>query len=199
MKKYALLSSLLSCLLFIHVAKPLDAQPSAFFYGHREPGDRAIRVKLGMFFPLFFQSLQGNYAKTNLSLGGSLGLDIDTYLTKEWILGGSIMGNFAFSPNMKMLLLLPITVKGAYVFNLSPFSFQVGLGTGISMTMLKSASYIDFVLIPSLNTSWAMNSTWSLGLETAYMMFFQFYFGEKYDQSRIGNFVPVTFTLTYHF
>ena len=183
-------------------ALPLTAQATELKYDHRVAGDRALAIHLGPIFPEAFQSPSGSFASTNLSVGGTLGIDLDFYLNDSFRLGGSLRGKATSSPNKFTLFMVPITFRASYEFKWDHFSFPLGLGAGFSFTNFRTSTSFDPMLMPTLGAAWNMNSSWSFGVDAAEWIVFQPYFSGgtvPTSDSRIAYFADVTLGATYHF
>lgn len=189
---------LLAPTLLLGMTLSLGAQATELTYDHRVAGDRALTIQLGPIFPQAFQTFSGSFAPANLSLGGTLGLDLDFYLDGNWRLGGGLKGKATFSPNGSTLFMVPITFHGSYEFKVYPFSFPVGLGAGMVFTNFRTDTSFDPVLMPSVGAFWNQSSSWSFGLTANEWVVFQPFYAKPED-GRIGYFADLTLSAIYHF
>ena len=128
-------------------------------------GDQTLSINAGLFIPLFFLALDGSgVGPTHLALGGTGSIAWATYVTGQVRIGLEVGGVFAFDLNGNTLLMLPILAKGQYVFSLYPFEVPVGLGVGMNVVKLGSASTIDLLLKPTASALWIFDSNWSFGV-----------------------------------
>lgn len=176
----------------------LWAQADELKYDHRVAGDRALTIHMGPVFPEAFQSFTGSIAGSNLTVGGTLGIDLDFYLNDGFTLGGGLKGKASFSPNGNTLFMVPITFRTGYEFKAYPFSFPVSLAAGFSFTNYLTDTSFDPLLIPSVGAYWNMNSSWSFGLDTSQWIVFQPFYSKPSD-GRIGYFADLTVGAIYHF
>ncbi len=163
-------------------------------------GDQTLSINGGIFVPLFFQELTGSLHTTNLTPGGVGSLQWNTYIKSNFTIGAEIGGVFAFSPNLNILLLLPITVKASYIFSYFPFDFPVFLGTGIDIAKYQDNIHVDFMLKPGFSTYWRYNTSWSFGVNVVYWWILQPATGtQAKDETRMGNFLEISLSALYHF
>ena len=181
---------------------PLTAQATELKYDHRVAGDRSLTIQLGPMFPLAYQTYSGNSAATNLTIGGTLGIDLDFYLNDSFRLGGGLRGMAAASPNSSTLFMVPITFRATWELKVYPFSFPMGLGAGFSFTNFRTNTSFDPILIPTVGAYWNMSSSWSFGLDASPWIVFQNYLpggSVPSSDSRIAYFVDLTLGAIYHF
>ena len=180
----------------------LGAQATELRYDHRVVGDRSLTIQLGPLFPLGFQSYSGNMAATNLTLGGSMGVDLDFYLDDTLRLGAGLKGMVSSGPNDYTLFLVPITFRATWEFKLLPFSFPVGAGAGFTFVSYQQRSSFDPIIMPTAGAYWNMSSGWSFGFDVAPWLIFQTYFPGgtvPSSDSRIAYFLDITAGAIYHF
>jgi hypothetical protein len=193
---------LIGLFLLVIGALPLSAQTTDLRYDTRVLGDRSLTIQLGPAFPLAFQTWAGQFGGTNLTLGGTLGIDLDFYLNDSLRLGAGLQGLVSSGPNSDTLFLVPITIRAIWEFRLYPFSFPVGLGAGFCFTNYESSTSFDPVLMPTAGAYWNMNSSWSFGLDVSPWIIFQDYLPGgtiPASDSRIGYFFNTTLGAIYHF
>jgi hypothetical protein len=182
------------------ILQPLTAQEKE---GKSEPaplyslGDQTLAISGGMFVPLYFLSYAGAAAPTQLSLGGMGSLQWQAYLSSMFRIGLEVGGVFAFSPNMNVLLMLPVTAKVSYVMSFYPFEVPLSLGLGMNVVKYSDQSNVNLLVKPGASFFWIFNSSWSFGLNAVYWWDMQF--APTADQSRIGNFLEVSLTALYHY
>jgi len=183
-------------------AFPASAQATELTYDHRVAGDRSLTIQMGAVIPYAFQTWAGKFGPTNLSLGGTLGIDLDFYLSETFRLGGGLRGMAAVGPNDYTLFIVPVTFRATWEFQMYPFSFPVGIGAGFSFTNYRSATSFDPTLIPTAGAYWNMSSSWSFGLDMAPWIIFQDYLpggAIPASDSRIAYFSDITLGAIYHF
>jgi len=176
----------------------LSAQATELRYDHRVAGDRALDIQLGPVFPEAFQEFNGTLHPANLTVGGTLGINLDVYISDSWTLGGGLRGKASSGPNGTTLFMVPMTFRAGYEFKLYPFSFPVGLGTGFSFTNYGTATSFDPMLMPTAGAYWNMSSSWSFGLDVAQWIIVQ-PFPSKPADNRIAYFTDLTLGAVYHF
>ena len=165
-------------------------------------GDQTLAISAGLFVPLFFQEFIGPdpYHSTNLTLGAAGSLQWNAYLNSFFRLGLEIGGAFALSPNARALIMLPITIKGAYVFQVSRFEFPISLGAGICIARYREWSHLDIILKPGAAAFWRYDANWSFGANLVWWMDFQTATKQQSpDQARMGHFLEITPSVFYHF
>jgi hypothetical protein len=196
-----------ACLVFLTLfpvfSQEIEAVP-IFAFDQRSLGDRALNLSLGTVIPLFYQDLNSNVSSANLSLGGVLALDLDFYLTNNWLLGGRIRGSFQATPNGNLLFTVPILVKGTYEIKFWPFSVPLWLGAGLSFVSFKQALEVNPTLQLGSGFYYHMSSQWGFGLNLNYLWIAQLYFQSDshsipWSHSRLGNFLDVGLSAVFHF
>ncbi len=160
-------------------------------------GDQTLSINAGLFVPLFFLDYQFGSAPTNLTVGGVGSLNWMAYVTSAIRVGIEVGGMFAFSPNMNVLLSVPITAKASYVFSAYPFEIPVSLGVGMNIVKYIDASTIDLLIKPAVSGLWAFNADWSFGVNLAWWWSMQF--SSPATESRIGNFLEISLCALYHY
>ena len=165
-------------------------------------GDQTLSINGGLFVPLFFQSLDLRVHGTNLTPGAAGSIIWKTYINNNFTLGMEIGGMFAFSrlnfPNL--LLMLPLTIQGAYIMSMYPFEFPLYLGIGIDVVRYLELTHFDLILKPGFSAFWVYDSSWSFGLNCVYWWIFQPILDTNYqNQTRAGNFLEISLSALYHF
>lgn len=161
-------------------------------------GQQCLYISAGLLVPLFFQSFDGDYSRTNLSLGAAGFLQWGIHLDNHWLVGAEFGGMFAKSLQENFLYMLPIMAKGAYIFHLFPFEVPVFLGTGMVIEKYGDKARVDFILKPGFSTVWKYNTSWGFGLNVSYWWVPQPWRDDP-DKARMGNFLDVTATAQYNF
>jgi len=161
------------------------------------PGDQAISIRLGVFWPLFYLSFTPAVTATNLTLGGGGALQWGAYLTESITLSGELGGNFAYSPNWNILLQLPMLAKVEKIFTFYPFEIPISLAAGVSFVKYEDLWAVDMTVKPGIAFFWIYNSSWSFGVNAEYWMNTQI--SGTADQSRVGNFLSVFLSALYRF
>jgi hypothetical protein len=160
-------------------------------------GDQTLSINAGLFVPLFFLDYQFGAASTHLTVGGAGSLNWMAYVNRWMRVGIEVGGMFAFSPNMNVLLSVPITAKASYVFSTYPFEIPVSLAVGMNIVKYIDASTIDLLLKPGVSGLWAFNADWSFGLNLNYWWSMQF--ANPASEGRIGNFLEISLCALYHY
>lgn len=197
-----LFRSLLPAVLFLAGALSLTAQATELKYDHRVTGDRSLTIQLGPLFPWMLQKFDGSTAPANLSLGGTLGIDLDFYLNDSIKLGGGLRGKATASPNNSTLFMVPITFRAIWEGKFNHFSFPVGMGVGFSFTNFRTDTSFDPILMPTVGAYWNMSSSWSFGLDASQWIVFQAYYPGgtiPTSDSRVAYFADLTLGAIYHF
>jgi hypothetical protein len=161
-------------------------------------GQQTMGLSAGLFIPLFFQSFEGAYAGTNLSLGGAGSLQWGIHLDNHWLVGLELAGMFATSIQENTLYMLPITVKGAYILQLYPFEFPIFVGTGIDIIKYQEQAQLNWIIKPGFSSIWKYNLSWGFGLNVVYWWVLQTWSPDP-ALGRMGNFLEVTLTAQYTF
>ena len=141
------LCSLVCAIVVLFACTPLFAADSGNTPSQYTLGDQTMSINAGLFIPLFLLPtgtvlLAGS--PPHLSLGGVGSLSWAAYVAPQIRIGAEIGGSFTFSPNMNALLMLPILVKGTYVFSLYPFEIPVTLATGMNIISYVDQHYYRF-------------------------------------------------------
>jgi hypothetical protein len=173
-----------------------DPAPTASAYAL---GDQVLSISLGPFIPLFFLAPNGDTAPTQLTLGGTGSISWMAYVSGAVRVGAEIGGMFAFSPNMNVLLALPILARAQYVLTFYPFEVPLSLGLGMNIVKYQDLATIDLLIKPGISGLWIYDSKWSFGLNLAWWWDMQFAAAPNQDQSRVGNFLEVSFSALYHY
>ncbi len=187
------------CLSAQEEEPPAEEENIDFMYSL---GDQIFTIKAGLFFPLFFMSPDLNFASTNLSMGGVGSLEWGAFVTNNISLGGEFGGMFAFSPNDRILYMMPLTFKVSYYFRKYPFEFPLFCGAGITFNSIDDSFHLDFILKPGASAIWNFNSEWAFGFNLVYWWVPQLYTGNgkvQADHTRFGNFLETTLSALFHF
>jgi hypothetical protein len=161
------------------------------------PGDQAISIQLGLFWPLFFLPFEPIAAPANLTLGGGGSLQWGAYVTDSITVSGELGGTFSFSRNLKMVLMLPILAKVEKIFTFYPFELPISLAAGVNFVKYQEFWAVDLMVKPGVSLFWIYNSSWSFGINLEYWVNTQFSGME--GQSRVGNFLNVFLSALYRF
>jgi hypothetical protein len=192
--------SLMCAIVVLFACSPLFAADSGNVPSQYTLGDQTMSINAGLMIPLFLLPtgtvlLAGS--PPHLSLGGVGSLSWAAYIAPRIRIGAEIGGSFTFDPNLNALLMLPILVKGTYVFSLYPFEIPVTLSTGMNILSYVDQHYIDFVVRPGASLYYIFNSSWSFGVNLNYWIDMQF--SSTAGQSRTGNFLETSLSALYHY
>jgi hypothetical protein len=193
-----LLAALFFCLPGTSVPAQEEEQEERQQFKVYSLGQQTLALNAGLFIPLFLQAFDGDYAKTNLKLGGSISLQWGIHLDNNWMVGIEAGGMFSKSIQENVLYMLPITVKGSYIFHFFPFEFPLFLGTGLDVVKYQDQVHLNWILKPGFSTVWKYNITWGFGLNVVYWWVLQPWKTDP-DKARMGNFLEVTLTAQYNF
>ena len=161
-------------------------------------GQQTLSLSAGLFIPLFFQSFDGDYSKTNLSLGGVLFLQWGIHLSNNWMIGAEGGGMISKSIQENRLYQLIFTAKGSYIIHFFPFEFPIFIGTGLDVVKYTDQVHLNWIIKPGFSSIWKYNANWGFGLNVVYWWVLQPW---KYDPDlgRMGNFLEITATAQYNF
>jgi len=177
-------------------AQESDAAPVEFY----TMGQQSLQLSAGLFIPLFFQSFGGGGSPTNLTAGGAGALHWNVHLGNNFLVGLELSGSISRSPLENYLLMLPITIKGGYIFHIFPVEIPVSLGIGVNLIKYQTQSHADLILKPAVSPMWRYNSSWSFGLNIEWWWDFQFATGDQdSSQARMGHFLTLMPTVQYNF
>ncbi len=177
-------------------AQGTDAAPVEYY----TMGQQSLQLSAGLFVPLFFQSFAGAGSPTHLSLGATGAIQWGIHLGNNFLVGLEVSGGVSRSPLENYLLMLPITVKGSYIFYLFPVEIPVSLGVGVNLIKYQTQSHVDLILKPAISPMWKYNSSWSFGLNIEWWWDFQFATGSQDpSKARMGHFLSLMPTAQYNF
>ena len=201
MRKAFLLMTLISILLVPAVAQDGNGDEELFVPVY-SLGDQTLRINLGTFFPLFFFGGPDGLEPANLTLGGAGSLVWESYLSTNVTVGVEVGGSFSFTPNFRTLFMLPIAVRGSYIFNFYPFEVPVTLAAGVNFSRISDNSKIDPFVKAGGAFLWDYSSQWAFGANLFYWFVPQIYSATSpagADATRYGNFLEFTLSALYHF
>jgi hypothetical protein len=196
---------LLAALLFFYLsAGPVFTQEAPEEAPPEEPfivyslGQQTLSISAGLFIPLFFQSFDWEYAKTNLKLGAVGSLQWGIHLSNNWMTGLEVGGVLSKDINDASFFMLPITAKAAYIIHFFPFEFPIFVGTGLNIVKLEDVLNLTWIIKPGFSSIWKYNINWGFGLNVVYWWVPQFWSDDR-DKGRMGNFLELTLTAQYNF
>jgi len=200
------------CLIFSILTININAQIGDFdSHGFNYArGDQMFTVRAGILWPLFFATpfsappdRSAGIHSTNLSIGGVGALEWSSYINSRVTLGGELSGMFAFSPNGRVLYMIPLTFKAAYWFRRYPFEFPIHCGVGVSLNSIGGDSFsLDFIVKPGASAIWNFNHEWAFGFHAVYWWIPQIYTGRgrvPREHTMFGNFLETTFSAMFRF
>lgn len=165
-------------------------------------GDQTLAINLGLFAPLFFAGGPDGIASTNLTLGGVGSLAWGSYITNEFKLGVEVGGSFSFTPNRRALFIVPIVANASYIFGAYPFEFPVSMGLGMSFSRVDDLLKVDPFVKGGGGFYWNYSGQWAFGANAQYWFIPQIYTDRSpagASETRLGNFLEITFSALYHF
>jgi hypothetical protein len=196
---------LLAALLFFYLsADPVFAQEAPEEQPAEEPfivyslGQQTLSISAGLFVPLFLQSFDWEYAKTNLKLGAAGSLQWGIHLSNNWMTGLEVGGVLSKDINDASFFMLPITAKVGYIIHFFPFEFPIFVGTGLNIVKLEDVLNLTWIIKPGFSSIWKYNINWGFGLNAVYWWVPQFWSDDR-DKGRMGNFLELTLTAQYNF
>ena len=196
---------LLAALLFFYLSTgPTFAQEAPEEQPVEEPfivyslGQQTLSISAGLFVPLFLQSFDWEYAKTNLKLGAAGSLQWGIHLSNNWMTGLEVGGVLSKDINDASFFMLPITAKAAYIIHFFPFEFPIFVGTGLNIVKLEDVLNLTWIIKPGFSSIWKYNINWGFGLNVVYWWVPQFW-SDDHDKGRMGNFLELTLTAQYNF
>jgi len=194
---------LMTLVLFLSVSSAFAQNAGAGQVTQYALGDQTLSINAGLFVPLFliptgtWLLAPTDSGLPHLSLGGVGSFSWAAYVSPNIRVGADLGGTFSFSPNANALLMLPIVIKGAYVFSFYPFELPVSFGVGMNIIKYVDQTTIDLLLRPGASLYYVFNSSWSFGLNLNY--WFDMQFAADPTQSRIANFLEVSLSALYHY
>ena len=192
------------CLLFCFLLITIYAQnEDKDIYDQKyDLGDQIFAIKAGLFIPLFYTSPNFSVYSTNLSIGGIGSLEWSAFINSKVTLGGELSGMFAFSPNDRVLYMIPFTFKVSYYFSKYPFEFPIYCGAGVSFNTIGDSFHADFILKPGASVLWNFNHEWAFGFNAVYWWIPQVYSGSGLvpaSHTMFGNFLETTLSAMFRF
>jgi hypothetical protein len=196
---------LLAALLFFYLsAGSVFAQEAPEEEPVEEPfivyslGQQTLSISAGLFVPLFLQSFDWEYAKTNLKLGAAGSLQWGIHLSNNWMTGLEVGGVLSKDINDASFFMLPITAKVGYIIHFFPFEFPIFVGTGLNIVKLEDVLNLTWIIKPGFSSIWKYNINWGFGLNVVYWWVPQFW-SDDHNKGRMGNFLELTLTAQYNF
>ncbi|MCR5760988.1 MAG: hypothetical protein K6F82_03170 [Sphaerochaetaceae bacterium] len=195
---------------FIIVLLILAAASSAVFADtYYEKGDTLFSVNAGVNLPcfMFFPNSTSDefvtgFDGTHLSLGGYVSLSYQGFLSKYFALGGQIGYGFNYSKAKYVYATVPITAKVSYIpvqnYN---FDLKINANAGISVLRYNDQRYLSPFMSLTVAPTYYFSTSWGIGLEAGVWSWLEYYSKSstynKWEDTCIGMFAPVTVCLTY--
>jgi hypothetical protein len=165
--------------------------------GH-ELGDQTFSITAGLFIPLFFQDFNGEFLDANSTLGAAGNLHWSAYINSFLRLGVEFGGALSFDPNMKIYLMMPMTLKVSYIISVSRFEFPINFAIGANILKYGDDKTNTVLIVkPGASAFWRFDAHFSFGIDLAWWWNVEFPVGE-YD-AIMGNFISISPSLFYHF
>lgn len=198
MRKHTLVVSTFLLLILLFATAPIygdEEEQAVMALPIHSLGDQTLSISAGVFIPLFFQAFTGQYLPMTLKVGGTGTLQWNAYLGPYFRMGIEVSTAFCMDPNKNPLVMLPITIKGAYVLNVSRFEFPFFLSAGINIIRYQEWSHVDLVFKPGFAAYWRYDANWSFGVNCTWWLDMQFAGAD----SMMLNALEVTPSVFYHF
>ena len=165
-------------------------------------GDQTFTITAGLFHPLFYSTPDFEFVDDNLTMGGCGSLQWNAYINSNWSLGGEFGGMFAFTPNDRILYMMPLTFKVTRYFRKYPFEFPVFMAGGFSFNSVADAFHLDLILKPGAGVYWNFNPEWAFGFNAVYWWVPQIYTGNGLvpaSNTRFGHFLETSLSALFRF
>lgn len=179
-----------------------EAEDEEIFVPTNSLGDQTLGINLGPFIPLFIAGGGDVVPWGNLTLGGVGSLAWGSYITNEFKLGVELGGSFSFTPNRRTLFIVPLVVNASYIFQAYPFDFPVSVSLGTSFSRIDEYLKVDPFVKAGGSFYWNYSTQWAFGANLQYWFIPQIYV-ERHeapvDETRLGNFLELSFSALYHF
>ena len=173
---------------------PIESEWDDYELNVYNRGDKTFNITLGLVIPTVFGGIadEGH----GLTLGGTLSLTFNYFLTPHFFLGGELSGMFAGTRGKNMLYIVPFGVRVGYQFVFRRFEFPLSLMIGAAPQKYIEEGYFGLFMKPGVSAFWRFNPDWSFGLNTMWWFLPQW---PKNGNNAYGNFLEVSLTARYHF
>ncbi len=201
-QKILIFMLILIILPLIHVFSQEDNEDEEYIEEVYGLGDQTFTITAGVIHPLFYSTTDFEFNDTNLTMGGAGSLSWNGFISSKVSLGGEFGGMFAFSPNDRILYMMPLTFKVSYYFRSYPFEFPIYCGAGISFNSISDAFHLDFILKPGASVFWNFNPEWAFGFNLVYWWVPQIYTGDGMvpaSHTRFGSFLETSLSALFRF
>lgn len=185
------------------------ALTAVFADTYYEKGDTLFSVNAGVSFPafLFFPNSStdtyvSGFNGTHFSLGGYASISYQGFLNRYFAVGGQIGYGFNNSKSKLLFATVPITVKFSYV-PIQSYNFDLKLNANIGASVLRynNERYLAPFASITANPTYYFSSSWGVGIEAGIWSWLEYYpkssSYNKWEDTCIGAFSPVTISLTY--
>ena len=129
---------------------------------------------------------------------GSIGWE--RFLSSSFALGGELAYSSNGIVNGRRLVQVPVMFTARWYTLQNQFDIPLTLKAGGVFNSLNDEgdqAYLGPILAPSVEFLWKALDAWSFGIEASYWFTPEFYFGDKRDQTAIGNFLTIAVTATF--
>lgn len=167
-------------------------------------GEQVFALNAGAVFPLFniapFNT-DGDAvtALSGLKIGIAGSLKWGSFIKDNLSLGVELAGMSAKTDNRR-LTMIPISFVTTYYFISYPFEFPIYINAGFSLNTLDEYFRVTPSIKPGAGAYYNINGEWTVGLNLDYWFMPEIYFTDALaEQSRIANFLQLSFSGVYHF
>jgi len=161
-----------------------------------ENGDKTFNINLGVVFPTYFGGSEIENNQHGLSLGGTLSLSYNYFLTSYIFAGAEAAAMFSSTRGGNMLFMVPFGARIGYQFLYKRFEIPIALMVGAIGQRYLDNGYFGLIIKPGASAYWRYNPDWSFGLNTSWWFVPQW---PKNGLSAYGNFMELTLSARYHF
>ncbi len=178
-----------------------------------ELGSQTFSFKAGPTLPLFFyypnrtsdQLVSGIGSQgTHLNVGGYGSISYQAFVNPYVALGGEIGYSFAYSLSKSLYTMVPIQAKATFYPVQGTFEIPISLGFGGAYNRYTDVSQgydgSIFTMFASVEVglSFFFNDNWGMGVNCGYWLIPELYSTQAMkDQTALGNFLPITLSVTY--
>jgi hypothetical protein len=177
--------------------EPIPSDWSNFMPNLYARGDQTFNISLGLTFPVLFIGASGEKLPNNISLGGTLSLSYNYFITSGFFVGGELGLMFAGTVGSNMLFIVPFGVRAGYQVVLSRFEFPVSLTIGGAPETYLETNYFGLWMKPEVSVFFRFSPDWSFGINGAWWWLPQWTAEPSKDAN--GHFVELTLSARYHF
>ncbi|MDR2486134.1 MAG: hypothetical protein LBD55_12180 [Treponema sp.] len=183
---------------------PIYSEWTPFLYAR---GDQTINISLGVTIPMVFAGTSG-IINHNLTLGGTLSVAYNQFLTPELYIGGEVAAMAALTKGTNVLYIVPFGFRVGYQVALHRFAlpawlrrfelpFTLTVGGAVQSYLDNEENYLGFFVKPGASIFFRFNQDWSFGLNAAWWWIPQW--TEDRSKDVYGNFLELTVAARYHF